>query len=338
MNTVSNNASAIATILKSRNQVQTTARQAFTESTFELDLTHPDFNREDFVLDADDYVFRMAGRDIMFGSLEAWTNDNVAIYDIFSGMEDAMTRQLQAVTALKKVIETPENYVIGLHKKGSGWVVSRSYQGGITALTPNAEAASALFAQLEKLPADPVGEIFYPVHMLPGLAGGPSVMRVSNKPLFTKAERYTHFAIDQLLSGNMIHFNWKPELDQNKWLAVVLGSIQAIVDGDEDLQAIYRQNYDNAVTQKQVNYAAYKDVKARQEAGEVIVSSEITAMDGEGNEINLVTFGKAVLSFRDQHGRVRASLVFDPANPVSCRTAEKYLERGYTVTKTADVQ
>ena len=110
------------------------------------------------------------------------------------------------------------------------------------------------------------------------------------------------------------------------------------MDGDEQLLAIYRQHYDNTVTKKQVNYAAYKDVKQAQEAGEDLDFS-LVGMSKNGQEINLSSVdGKVVLAFADQQNRVRATITFDAGDPISCRSAERLLQRGYSVEIIAKVQ
>lgn len=337
MSTASKNASAIASLLSTSREIATDSRPVYNESTFELNLQHPKFSLEDFELDAGDYRLVISNNQVAFGSLDAWTSQDASVYKIVFSMEDAMTRQKQAVSALAKLVENPGNYVIGLHKTGQDWVISRNYAGDITELTPNDAAVSNMLNQLERLPEDPTGELFYKVHMVAGINGGADFPRISNKPLNTKNEKYTHFAIDQLLSDNAVWFYWT-ENAPVKWLATVLGRIQAAADGDEQLLAIYRQHYDNTVTRKQVNYAAYKDVKAAQESGEVLDFS-LVGMGRNGSELNLETLkDKVVLAFSDDQNRVRATITFTADDPIACRSAERLIQRGYSVDVIATVQ
>lgn len=341
MNTAKN-AFSIANVLSTGRQVTPQdAKPVFTGSTFELDLTHPNFNREDFLMVADTLAFRMEGKRIMFGASEAFADPgSVEIYDIAFNMHDAWKRQEASLTAFKNLVVRPQDYVLGLHKAGRDWFVSKCYDGDLNELISDDESAMNLLGQLEMLPdtAD-----YYPVSVIPGINGSQSVLRVSKKPMRDLANgayrTYAHQAMDHLIAGNIITFSWKADHSLNKKLAIILGSVQAFIDGDAELYAIYEQHYNNAIERKTANRQAAREIgvaKAGGEAPAVSDYSEFTVMDKtSGDELVLSTLDKAVLAFVDERGRVRTTMQFNGNNVYDFKTVEKLIGRGWEVEKIA---
>lgn len=337
MNTAKNSFSIANVLSTSRQVAPVDAKPVFTGSTFELDLTHPQFNREDFLMVGNGYAFRMEGKRIMFGATEAFADPASAeVFDIAFNMHDAWKRQESSLTAFKNLVVRPQDYVLGLHKAGKDWFVSKCYDGELTELISDDESAINLLGQLEMLPdtAD-----YYPVSVIPGINGSQPVLRVSKKPmrdLGNGAYRtYTHQAMDHLLAGNIITFSWKADHSLNKKLAIILGSIQAFIDGDEELYAIYEQHYKSAVVRKTANRQAAREIgiaKANDEAPVASDYSELTGMDAQsGEEIVLSSLSDAVLAFLDDRNSVRTTMEFRSDNVYHLKTVEKLIGRGWSV-------
>lgn len=326
---------SIADVLKAGSTIapKDSTKVTFDESTFELDLTHPAFNRESFVQDAGTYGFMMQGTRIMFGKVSSLETGDAQVYDIAYNMSDAWKRQESAITAYKDVVTRPDDYVVGLHKAGKEWLVSADYSGDITDLTPDQDSIEMLLAQVERLPND--GE-FYFVHKIASINGSLPVLRVSDKPLRESGNgayrTYAHQAIDHLLCGNIITFSWKEDHSLNKKLAIILGSVQAVIDGDEELQAIYRQHYASAIVRKQANRAAAREIAQTKAANETVDYSDIVVMDKvSGNEIVVNSLDACVLAFVDDTGRVKTTLRFNPENVYDLGTVQRLASKGWEV-------
>ena len=333
-----NNASPIASILSTVGYNDKSADPnavVWTESTIDLDLRHPAFDRSAFGMDTGNGMFFMeAPGKIMFGLNAAFENPTKeSIREIVKKAKNdgAITQQKASVSAFADLVQRPEDFVIGLHNVYGTLYANRNYRGELLGDIKTPQLASALVAEIasRKLKDDS----FFPVKVTRSLQGNlPTVQLVLTSLIESSYYKdYTHQAIDHLLDNELITFTWPVPYMLDDWLAVTLGSIQATVDGDELLIAQHKAHYRSAAAGKE----AYRVGKARLESaarnGQVIsFDGTLVGMTPDGEELDLMEVGLAIIGFKNWKGTT-TSMTFNPGNENLMAKAERLLRCNETV-------
>jgi len=308
---------ALASVAKSNN------REIFNETTRGLDLRHPEFSLEAFEQIGNEYRLVISDGAVIFGLAAEMDNPEARVIRI----EDLGVKK-SFVSAHSQLLRYgSDGFVPGFHP------VPQNERGTLQTLIGYVRNNYA-GVDFGAIPED--GK-WYPVVSMP-VAGGEDRVVVGRKPIDSHKQDKQD-ALDLLIDGNVFIANW-PKGNNTvgeqlvTWLATVLGNTQAVLDGDDELVAIYNTRYMEAKVSNQLNSQARDILKGKSaaELDEIAAAKSQTLVFATvgGAELVLKTLGDgSPVRFFDANGRYKGEQVWSPKSAYAVQRMEEASKKGW---------
>lgn len=306
-----------------KNASATTAK--FNETTHDLDLRHAGFNRDAFEQVGNGLRLVMKDGAIVFGLVDALDNEDAPVVRPKVSLRYQKAYVSGFCTLMRRGLD---GYAPGYHPfdrdNQEGYVVTglvrQNYKGTEFNVPEDGE-----WHEVVRKPV--VG------HYVRGKSYADSV-----------GSRYAsikHDAMDIILSGHVVLLYWpgvdaKKGSELNDWLSIMLGHNQAVLDGDDELVAIYEARKSESTERKKLNRKAAKTIsqqRAEKKAGKEVEATrpeDITMRLLNGEELNLSQLKpKSVVKLVDHKGRFKTSLIWNPGNEYAVESMKQAAYSGW---------
>ena len=296
----------------------------FNDTTSGLDLRHPEFSLEAFEQKGNGMRLVIKDGLVVFGKESSMDSDKAVV----KFLEDLSEKQDFISAASQLMRYGFEGFVPGFHPAPAR--ESNKLNTKLGVVKSNYAGNDFGF-----IPED--GQ-WYAVVSAPVAGSKEEVVKVSAKAedYFTQTKNE---AIDLLIDGMVFAAYWpKGETTRGEqlvnWLATVLGHNQAVIDGDEGAQAIYRTRYNERVMDKNLGKKAANVLRgksaeelaafAKEQGAELI----LTTIDG--GEIIVSELGTgSPIRFYGANGRYKGQQVWNPASAYSVQKIEEAAKMGW---------
>jgi len=298
----------------------------FNETTSGLDLAHPEFSLDAFEQKANGFRVVIEKGLVVMGLEAALSSEESEVLFV-----DSLDDKMVFVSALSDLLRYgAEGFVPGYHpayiKEGSNRLVTTigyirsNYDGTDFGLVPE-------------------DGLWYPVVARP-VAGQGTKLTVGKKALDFKSQG-KHDATDLLVDGQVIAGYWPKGLNKNgegivKWLGIVLGHNQAIIDSDEELIAIHNTRYMEAVSDKKLNSKARVELRGKSDEELNVVAAAgtqelvMTTINGDALIFTELGSGSPV-RFYNGSGRYQGQQTWNPENAYSVQKFQEAAKMGWAV-------